>query len=450
MNLPSRSTATVERPDGRHRSEIRLQGAWLALARIAWVVIAGFSIGLFVAALTSFFAYLHNLNMASPHGPQLAPSDVRELQGLGLSLDFYAWLNISVNVLILLVYSLVGVVLFWRKSDDRMALLASLTLVLFPIGLNSQIAGTLPPEWTAPTACVEFFGYACVSLFIYLFPSGRFVPRWTRWLMVGLGANWASSAFFPHSSYSNSWISTVLFFVLIASPIILQIYRYRRVSTPVQRQQIKWVVFGITVAFGSLLIGAVLLYGVLPQFFPMSPLTYTIGFMPVELSLLLFPLSIGFAILRYRLWDIDSIINRTLVYGLLSGILGVIYAGLIIGFESLAGAITGQTLQQPVVLVISTLAIATLFQPLRTRIQQIIDRRFYRRKYDAARTLEAFSAMLRNEVDLATLSEHLLTVVEETMQPTHVSLWLRPAHPREKAEHLPVVGREQSINQLDG
>ena len=151
------------------------------------------------------------------------------------------------------------------------------------------------------------------------------------------------------------------------------------------------------------------------------------------LTLLGVPLSIAIAILRYRLWDIDSIINRTLVYGLLSGILGALYAGLIIGLESLAGAIIGQTLQRPVVLVISTLAIAALFQPLRTRIQHIIDRRFYRRKYDAARTLATFSTTLRNEVDLATLSEHLVGVVEETMQPVSVSLWLRP--PAHRGNH---------------
>src|SRR5260370_10947096 len=147
MNLHQSPTSTVEHPSARHESETRLHGRWLALARIGWVVLALLAIGLFVAGLTSFFAYLHSLSTASPHGPQLAPSDVGELQRLGLSLDFYAWLTISANFLILLVYVLVGAVLFWRKSDDRLALLASLTLVLFPITLNTQIVGTLPPAW---------------------------------------------------------------------------------------------------------------------------------------------------------------------------------------------------------------------------------------------------------------------------------------------------------------
>jgi hypothetical protein len=144
----------------------------------------------------------------------------------------------------------------------------------------------------------------------------------------------------------------------------------------------------------------------------------------IYLVMLLIPFSFAIAILRYRLWEIDTIINKALVYGLLSALLAAIYVGLIIGLESLVGRFAAQN-SQPIVIVVSTLVIAALFQPLRHRIQQIIDRRFYRRKYDAARTLEAFSAIIRNEVDLSQLREHLLEVVRETMQPAHVSLWLR-------------------------
>jgi K+-sensing histidine kinase KdpD len=144
------------------------------------------------------------------------------------------------------------------------------------------------------------------------------------------------------------------------------------------------------------------------------------------LVMLAIPISLGFSILRYRLWDIDLVINRTLVYGLLTGMLALVYFILIIALQFLVRALTGQVSQSPLVIVASTLAIAALFQPLRHRIQAIIDRRFYRRKYDAARALAAFSATLRNQVDLNQLSEQLVAVVEETMQPTFVSLWLRP------------------------
>jgi hypothetical protein len=137
----------------------------------------------------------------------------------------------------------------------------------------------------------------------------------------------------------------------------------------------------------------------------------------------LIPISIGFAVLRYRLYDIDLLINRSLVYGTLTVLLALVYVGLIIGLQALLGTIIKQ--DNGVAIVLSTLAIYVLFRPLRRRVQAIIDRRFYRRKYDAARTLAAFSATLRQEVDLEQLSEQLLAVVQETMQPVHVSLWLR-------------------------
>ena len=422
MGLQPGSTIKAPRSGIHSRTEIRLQGAWLILARIAWVVIAVSSIVLFAAALPSYFAYLHIVEAHSVYA-HLTPGDVQTLQRLGLSVDFYAWLNVGVGVIFLLVYVAIGAVIFWHKSDDRVALLASLTLVLFPITINTQIVGTLPPVWTLPTNSVEFIGDVCFALFIYVFPDGRFVLRWTRWLMLALVAYWLNSTFFPNNPFINSWVPIVLFFPLIAAPIILQVYRYRRVSTPVQRQQTKWVVFGLTLAFGSFLIGGIFLFIVLPPLFYISPMAYTLWLIPFYFLLLFFPLSMAFAILRNRLWEIDRLINRALVYGTLTVSLALVYVGLILGLQALLGTIIKQN--NGVAIVVSTLAIYALFQPLRRRIQQIIDRRFYRRKYDAARTLAAFNATLRNEVDLPALSEQLLSVVEETMQPAHVSLWLR-------------------------
>ena len=149
------------------------------------------------------------------------------------------------------------------------------------------------------------------------------------------------------------------------------------------------------------------------------------------------PVGVGIAILRYRLWDIDAIINKALVYGTLTALLAGVYVGLILGLESLMGLFTNQA-PQPVVIVVSTLVIAALFQPLRQWIQHLIDRRFYRRKYDATRTLIAFSATLRQEVHLEQVRQHLLAVEQETMQPTHISLWLRSSerHPPEPTHHL--------------
>ena len=148
-------------------------------------------------------------------------------------------------------------------------------------------------------------------------------------------------------------------------------------------------------------------------------------------TFLLIPLSVAMAILRARLWEIDVIIRRTLVYSTLTLLLVLLYWGLVLAFGSLVRGFLGQQ-QNPLVLVASTLLVAVLFQPLRHGIQRVIDRRFYRRKYDAARTLAAFSATLRSEVDLDQLREQLVATVQETMQPAHISLWLRPATPNRK------------------
>ncbi len=146
----------------------------------------------------------------------------------------------------------------------------------------------------------------------------------------------------------------------------------------------------------------------------------------MDAFMLFIPLSIGFAVLRSRLFDIDVVINRTLVYGSLTAILAGVYFGGVTATQAIFRALTSQEEQPQLAIVVSTLVIAALFNPLRRRIQGFIDRRFYRSKYDAAKTLEAFSAKLRDETDLDTLSDDLVGVVQETLQPAHVSLWLRP------------------------
>jgi hypothetical protein len=207
--------------------------------------------------------------------------------------------------------------------------------------------------------------------------------------------------------------------------VIAQVYRYRTASSPLQRQQGKWLLYGGSVA-AIIIVGLIvptLLFPSLGQAGSFYRLVITPAYLVLSFTL---PLCIGLAILRYRLYDIDLIIRRTLVYGTLTGILALIYFGCVVLLQHLVNGVTGQAGQSPVVIVASTLAIFALFQPLRHRLQRIIDRRFYRHKYDAAKTLEALSATLRNEVDLGLLREHLLNVVQETMQPAHVSLWLRP------------------------
>jgi hypothetical protein len=225
----------------------------------------------------------------------------------------------------------------------------------------------------------------------------------------------------PFSTFPPLILSAI-YLINGGSGVVAQIYRYARVSGPVQRQQTKWVVFGLA-ATVVVILGRNMPMLIFPSLSTSSSSYFVISTYLYPLGLLLIPLTLGIAILRYRLWDIDIIIRRTLVYGALTVALAAFYFGSVVLLEALLRPIVGQNNELAVV--ISTLLIAALFLPLRRAIQTAIDRRFYRRKYDAARTLEAFSASLRDEVDLNDLSDGLLAVVDETMQPSHVALWLK-------------------------
>jgi hypothetical protein len=209
-------------------------------------------------------------------------------------------------------------------------------------------------------------------------------------------------------------ILPVLLIVLVLCSVASLVVRFRR-SSGEERQQMKWLTYAVAAAFATLLLEMSL-----PADSAWNPAVDSLDNL-VGVGL---PVAVGIAILKYRLYDIDIIINRTLVYGSLTLMLGLLYFGGVATTRAIFGALTGQEQQPQLAVVVSTLAIAALFMPLRRRIQSFIDRRFYRRKYDARKTLEAFSAKLRNETDLDALSEDLVGVVRETMQPAHASLWL--------------------------
>jgi hypothetical protein len=386
--------------DGRQdEAAVRLHGPWLVLARIFWLAI-------FLLTLVVFCANL----VVGNYG--LVPTIV-------LIIATSVWFAVSL-------------LLFWRKSSDWAILMFSLLLVLTggiffpPIPVALAAVGA----WWIPIAVLEALA-AVVLSFGYTIPDGRFVPNFTPWLALG----WIAASFIPipllgvvHHLW-NWWFNplyTVVRIAFYASIALALLYRFQRRSTADQRQQIKWVVFGTTVVVLLVSVENLLLH-VLPSFLPALGISSSLRFLlrPYLVSVLI-PLCIGIAMFKYRLYAIDTIINRTLVYGSLTALLGLLYAGFVIGLQTLVRLVTDITHEQPLVIVASTLAIAALFQPLRHRLQRGIDRRFYRRKYDAAKTLSAFGATVRNEVDVTQLSEQLVAVVQETMQPAHVWLWLRP------------------------
>ena len=364
------------------------------------------------------------------------------LQQLGLSPDAIGVYILAFEVLFMLASTAIAVVIFWRKSDDGLGISISLALVMIGATILPSINAlvTIQPAWHLLVVLLRAIGIGLAFvLFFYLFPDGKFIPAWTGWLTLGWAAFILSTVLFPALNIPLSPFGVkslaAVFVVLglliwVAIGSMAQIYRYARVSSPAQRQQTKWVVFSVT---GSVL--GVTSVSLPVLFLPslsqpgMSNLAYKL----IALSVLLVPLSFAISILRHRLWDIDIIIRRTMIYSALTGALALAYFSSVVALQGLFRALTGQG-QNQFVTVLSTLAIAALFAPLRRRVQDVIDRRFYRKKYDAAKTLAAFAATVRDETDLDKLTASLIAVVQETMQPEHVSLWLR-ASPKRKEQH---------------
>jgi hypothetical protein len=370
---------------------------------------------------------------------QLLPEEAQRLGQSGLTPQAYAFYFTAAETLTAWVGLAVAGLIVWSGSAHWVALLVSLNLVSSAASLPLVPAlGTAHPQWAwLALAWRSLFAGTLILLF-YQFPDGRFVPRWTRWLAGAWLAyvslllflpGWEIPASFGRGLVAEDAVPTVSAAVFLVAGVLAQMWRYRRVSSAVERQRTRWVVFG----FGLFLAG--FLAGV-------GTLTYVTA-APVGLSLALARLagptlilmgfqalavSIALAVLRYHLWDIDVILRRTLVYSVLTGVLALAYLGSVVLLQTAFRWLTGQA-QSQLVTVLSTLAIAALFGPVRARVQLGIDRRFFRRKYDAARTLATFGAALRDETDLARLSARLCGAVEDAMQPASVSLWLRGDRP---------------------
>jgi hypothetical protein len=283
-------------------------------------------------------------------------------------------------------------------------------------------------------------------LLLLLFPDGRLPSRRWRpvvWLVVlnmvtqstssaflterfigfrDIGNPFHVAALHPIEAVYETYAETPLSILAVLLPAIALVARFWH-SRGVERQQLKWFVSsGVVVALTSILISFVVFFLGEENF--RSQVLLTILFPMLILALCGIPISIGIALLRYRLYEIDILINRTLVYGSLTVVLAASYEGGIVMLQHLFVALTGQ--ESRLAVVASTLVIAALFEPLRRRIQDFVDRRFYRRKFDAAKTLDAFGTRLRQETDIQTINDDLIMVVRETIQPAHVSLWLRP------------------------
>ncbi|HKV57090.1 MAG TPA: hypothetical protein VJO32_02375 [Ktedonobacteraceae bacterium] len=421
---PGESLPTAwPRPPGRRRLN------WQLIARTSWIVLAIMLLVIFVANLPALYQYARTVcplpDVEGCPTYQFTPVYVQILEQLHLSVTVAKILLATLCVVVSVLYWLVGLLIFWRKSHEWMGLFASMLLIMFASSgfLGFNLSTQSPPLFQLLAQFItHWLMWPAMLAFLFTFPTGRFTPRWT----------WAAFVpFFVVAMLASIPVSVIYLSIpsaaiILASllPVGVQIYRYARVYDDVQRQQTKWFVFGLSVFFLLLII-----QGILREVAPVSTAAnswyqlFNGSFWLIPWTTLLLVVSIP--ILRYRLWDIDVIINRALVYGSLTVLLGALYAGLILALQFLMHTLTGGSFsEQPLVIVGSTLVIAALFQPLRRRLQAIIDRRFYRRKYDMAKIMADFSVTLRNEVELDQLREQLVAVVQETMQPSHVFLWV--------------------------
>lgn len=335
----------------------------------------------------------------------------------------YALYAFVAPAVVALSYVGTGAIIAWRQPGQRGPLLFSVLLIAFG---DAFAIGSLAPDRVHSSVLAYFLvnsSFVGLAVSLYLFPDGRLVPRWTRWttvvwLYVAVASAWSTGSVFDPTAWSGA-VQPIFWLSLIATCPIAQVYRYRNVSGPIQRQQTKLVALGL-----SVVVLALMLYTArIPARPGLVAWRQLLLGLLLMASLLLIPLTIGIAMLRYRLWDVDVLINRTLVYGSLTLTLGALYVAGVVGLEALFRAVTGQ--RSDLAIAIVTLGVAALFNPWRHRVQAFIDRQFYRRRYDAAHTLAAFQSQLRDEVDLDQLTADVVAVVQETMEPARVSLWLR-------------------------
>ena len=401
-----------------------LRPPWVHLARVAWILLS-------VACVTLFLSNTVNAaraplpsctapDAACPAITQITREDAKIAGAMGLPVPLLP-LTLAFSVTARLSLAAVGLLIFWRRSDDWMAMVMSGALMTVLL----EGAQGVDPSFNAVGGVLLGVGTALFLPIPFIFPTGRFEPRWMRWPVFAITIPYVVLVVFFLDSPQYAGLTAVVTLLWVGLSAYAIPYRYFRVSGAVERQQIKWVLLGISVTFISSIY-----YVSFTALYPASQPSETrvIAFL-IDLPLYVgcygfFAFSMLVAMLRYRLWDIDLIIRRTLIYSLLTGLLGLTYFGSVVVLQSIFTAVTGQS--SAAIIVLSTLAIAALFFPLRNWVQDFIDRRFYRKKYDAAQVIAEFAGACRDETDLDKLTARLVEVVEETMQPEGVSLWLKP------------------------
>jgi signal transduction histidine kinase len=352
---------------------------------VLWVGAGVLTVGLFVAGVPAELALLQ---VACPTPVcttgQLPVDGLRSLTDLGLSASFYAWFTTFMDVVFAVCYGGIAALIFARRPDDHLAVFASLALLLFgtaTFGFTLPALAASHPALAAPVGWLHFLGAACFGLFLYVFPDGRFVPRWTGWVAaVWIGWQLAEHVVPSWTTNPGTWqlvVESVIWLGALVTVVYAQVHRYRQTATVRQRQQIRWVVFGITVAFAGFVALDVVLTAVGASPEPTTSaqvLTYLVGYTTASyLVMLLVPLTLGVALIRHHLFEVDVVLSRTLIYGSLTACVVGLYVLVVAG----AGLVLQPTRGGLAVPLLATGLVALVLMPLHGRLQRGVNRLVY-------------------------------------------------------------------------
>lgn len=463
MKGPPAAGDTSAVADRNPVSGLGTRRGFLVFARVVWVVVAALTLILFAASIPAAFERFQTVCSTGEcaYG-QLSRESLRALQGLGLTPGFYAAYAVALDVLFAAVYAAVATLIFLRRPADRMALFVSLALLTFGVATFTDTMDVLAAEASLlqlPDVLLQSVGSITFGLFLYLFPDGRFVPRWTApvalaWVLWQLSDYIFAPRSAPEGNGPSAWVVLLVWAVALGAAIYSQVYRYRRVSGAVQRQQVKWVVFGISAGLIGFLGTNVAVAALAPA--PTSPgalLAHLAGHVMSYLAMLLIPLSIGIAILRYRLFDINFIINRTLVYATLT-------AGIIGLYVLLVGSV-GVVLRVQGNLLVSILAaglVAVLFQPVRERLQGAVNHLMYGERDDPYAVLSRLGQRLESTLAADDVLPAVTGTVQEVLKLPYAEIQLRhkegfetaavAGDPVDDTLHLPLAYGGEPVGRL--
>ena len=403
---------------------------WIILLKAGWWVITGLVILIFLEAIIEYYLKLNQVCLRPPcleMQVNIGQAIILDLRGINISL--YAGIITSIEVILYLTNLLIGIFIYVRKSNDWLAVFVSLMLITtLQADLRRSII-LVHPVLFWPLTILGLLNSSLIIIFFFIFPTGSFRPRWTAVLAFVLIVFYLV---FPVingvSIVPQNWVSilaTIILIVLGLCSLGVFVFRYRNIFNQTQRTQIRWVIYGVAVTWGGALV-LVLLRELLPVINGNALLfiSWNIVFLAWNLFL---PVSILIAVLSAALLDIDILIRRTLAYTILTIILLFVYIITVLGLQKLFEVATGQS--SPVIAIVSTLLIAALANPLRQRIQQNIDRIFYRERYSMELAVQSFSETVREDVDLDQISTLLSNTVKEALQPEFMSIWMCRVNP---------------------